>query len=714
MRRVQGWAAVLALMWLGVGSSSGGWAASGLGVVSGRVFDAKTGEPLASANVVLAGTMRGAATDVSGNFRIAGLRPGNYVLRVTMIGYDPATLSVTVEEGREALVEFRLQPSILQAQHIVVTATRAERLLENVPVVTEVVPMSEIREKGANDLADALHDRPGVVIDASSSGGKILRMNGVDGRRILLLVDGVPVAGKVNDRHELELFDADEIERIEIVKGPGSSLYGSDAMGGVVNVITQPISQDFQLHLRTRAGEYGLANGNLSLSGTTRGWGYALAVDHTRQGARRSTSEIQVKDFASSSGKIKVQRAWSSGRVEGRLLYRKTSQEADLQMSGRQYDTGTNVRHWDSGFRLVEAFSPRLTADVTGYGSWNFREYRSVAAGRAPSLDTTREDLWGVRSDLRWAATDWLTADIGYDASVDRYESPRVRGASRRWQQGAFGQAEVRALSLVTLNAGARYDKITDLQGRWSPRVSAMLQPLPAVKIRGSWGMGFRAPSFIEMYSYFVMPIPGRPVYLIGNEALKPETSVGWNAGVEYAFRERLFTSLTYYENRFRDLIADYWQKIGTVLSYRNIDRATFKSLEWQGKAYILANLWASVAYNYTRVSEDEEYPTLGISPHMANLRLNWRLLRNRVNLSARLQGFSATDVTEYVRDASGALVPRTSRRNAYALLDATLTIQLRRLLDLRVGATNLTDYTNASFGPYLGRRAFIDLEFSM
>jgi outer membrane receptor for ferrienterochelin and colicins len=689
-------------------------AAATPGSIVGKVVDAKTGQPLACVNVVVSGTMRGAASDEAGVFRIGRLDPGVYVLRASMVGYETATLQVEVRQGAVEEVEFRLEPSILQAQQIVVTATRSEHLLEDVPVVMEVVQQYEIREKGANDLAEALEDRPGVVIDASSSGGKILRMNGVDGRRILVLVDGVPVAGKVNDRQELDLFDADDIERIEIVKGPGSSLYGSDAMGGVVNVITQPITEDFRLDLRTRTGGFGLRGGNLALSGTTAGLGYALSLDHTRQGERRSTSEIAVKDFRSSHGRAKLQRRWKSGSLTGSVLYRRTSQEATLQMSGRTYDTETNVRHWDYSMHLLQAMASRVEADVTFFGSRNFREYRSVPRGRPASVDTTTEDLFGIRSDLRWTLKPWLMADVGYDMSANQYESDRVSSASTRWQHGLFTQLQLTPLEPLTLVAGARYDKISGLQGRVSPRASAVYSIAPGLKLRTGWGMGFRAPSFIEMYSYFVMPIPGRPLYLIGNEDLKPETSSGYDVGLEYSLKGRLFANVSFFENRFRDLIADYWRQPGSVLSYRNVNRASFRTLEAQGKLYLLSNFWLTVSYNYTRVWEDEEYPTLGISPHMATLRLNWRMLHDRLNLSARSQLFSSTDVTQYVTDASGALVPRTLRRNAYGLLDATLTLRLHRLVDLRLGVSNLTDYTDATFGPYLGRRAYVDLDFSL
>ncbi|NOZ57108.1 MAG: TonB-dependent receptor, partial [Calditrichaeota bacterium] len=675
------------------------------------------GAPLVSVNVVVSGTLRGAATGPRGEFIITNLPARRVTLVAKMIGYEPVTQEVVVRPGETVTVRFELQPSFFEAQQVVVTATRTEKLLKDVPVVTEVVPHTEIEEKGAVDLAEALEDRPGIVIEANSSGGKILRMNGIDNKRILVLVDGVPVTGRVQDRVELNLIDADDVDHVEIVKGPGSALYGSEAMGGVINVVTRGISDHLQLSASTRVGSNGLFNGNAAFSNRTKGIGYMLLVNHTREGEGKTSSEIDIEDFRTTLARGKVQRAWTTGQVELSGSIKNSNQQSTLETYRGAKDTETDVRNWGSALRIRQKLARNVNLKANLYASGNFRTYKSVPQGMPmmASIDTTTEDLLGLRSNMEWRAHDAVNLVLGYDFADQSYESDRIGREISRKQHGLFGQAELKPISKATLVLGARYDKVTGLTGQWSPRISAMLEPTADLKLRATWGAGFRAPSFVEMYSHFVIPIPGHPILLEGNPDLKPETSTGYNVGVEYFWNTRILVNATFYRNDFKDLIADTWRQYGSVLSYRNVDRATFTTFELQTKLFLLDNLTASLSYNTTTVTEnDEKAASLGIPPHTATLRVHWRLLKNRLRLSLREQFFSKTEISQIVQLPSGGYATETATRAAYGLLDATATYQLSRVLAVRAGVINATDVTDRTFGPWYGRRFFVGLKTTL
>ena len=687
------------------------------GTIRGVVLDARTGAPLVSVNVLVSGTLRGAATGPRGEFVISNLPAGRVTLVAKMIGYEPATREVTVRPGQTVTVRFELVPSFFEAQQVVVTATRTEKLLKDVPVVTEVVPHTEIEEKGAVDLAEALEDRPGIVIESNSSGGKILRMNGIDNKRILVLVDGVPVTGRVQDRVELNLIDADDVDHVEIVKGPGSALYGSEAMGGVINVVTRGISDHPQFSLYTRAGSYGLFNGNASFSNRSKGIGYLFLVNHTREGEAKTSSEIDIKDFRTTSGRGRVQKAWDSGQVELSGSVKNSRQRSTLSTYRGAKDTETDVRNWGTSLRLRQELRPGMKFRANLYGSGNFRTYRSVPQGMPAmaSIDTTTEDLLGLRSSVQWRAHRAVNLVVGYDFADQGYESDRIGRKISRKEHGIFGQAELKPVSRATVMLGARYDKVTGLTEQLSPRLSAMVEPTTSLKLRATWGAGFRAPSFVEMYSHFVIPIPGHPILLEGNPNLKPETSTGYNVGIEYFWKTRVLVNATFYRNDFRDLIADTWRKYGAVLSYRNVDRARFSTLELQTRLFLLDNLTASLSYNTTRVTENgEEAASLGIPPHMATVRVHWRLFRNRLRLTLREQLFSKTEVSQIVQLPSGGYATETVSRAAYGLLDATATYQLSRWLAFRVGVINAADTTDETFGSWYGRRFFVGLKTTL
>ena len=167
-------------------------------VIEGLVVDAVTGEGLPNANVILENTTRGAAADNNGYFIIKRVPPGSYTVKAQMIGYEIMAKTVDCRAAKTQNLKFDLRESYFQTQKIVVTATRTKMLMEDVPVFTELITKNEIVETGAENIGQVLEDRPGIIIQEGVNGGKTLRMNGIDGKYVLILVDGMPIAGKFN------------------------------------------------------------------------------------------------------------------------------------------------------------------------------------------------------------------------------------------------------------------------------------------------------------------------------------------------------------------------------------------------------------------------------------------------------------------------------------------------------------------------------------
>ncbi|MFQ6616650.1 MAG: TonB-dependent receptor plug domain-containing protein, partial [Fidelibacterota bacterium] len=274
--------------------------------VSGRVVDELSGTPVENANVVLTGTGLGDATDSEGLFIIQGISPGRYRLRVTHIGYREAEKEVYLPLSGELTVS--LEETFFQLEEVVVTGTRTRKIHRNAPVATEVVTRKDIVDSGARDVAELLEERSGSFIHSSVAGGNILSLLGIDSKYILILVDGQPVTGKFNDRVSLDEFSTVAVDKLEIVKGPSSSLYGSEALGGVVNIVTRKNPTSFPLALRTRFtgtdrdynffdGREGKRDVRLSLS---RAWGTAsfrLDLDLLKANVDQENQYIDVDDY---------------------------------------------------------------------------------------------------------------------------------------------------------------------------------------------------------------------------------------------------------------------------------------------------------------------------------------------------------------------------------------------------------------------------------
>lgn len=684
------------------------------GVVKGKVTDVHSAKPLPNANVVVVGTQRGAATDLNGDFVINRIPVGEYQLKVTYIGYEAMTKTVTVHANEDVTIQFDLREDFFQTQQVVVTATRTEKLMEDVPVVTEIVTRAEIEEKGAEDLSEILEDRPGINIESGTTGNKFLYMNGVDSRRLLVLVDNVPLSGKLNNRIQLNLIDADKIDHVEIVKGPGSALYGNDAMGGVINIITKGYSENLKIQANGRMGSNDLYSGNFSVAGGKSDLNYSLNVDYLREGYDQGASEIKIKETLSSSlnGKIRYQNN-TLGSIDFSGEYKQDAQTSESAFMGGMNNNEAKVDNINSSAVWNKSFSDRFNVLLTGYYADNFRTYESVTQGspQPASIDTTTDKLFGFKSDLAFFPTKKVKFDFGVDFSSNDYENERLAGIQNRKQTGVFTQVETNFIKNFTLTLGGRYDKITDIDGHFSPRLSAMYSLNSDLKFRGSFGGGFRAPSFIELYSDFIIPIPGMPMKVLGSPDLKPEKSLGGNLGLEYFWNSFMLFNATYFHNQFEDMIVDYLaDPRNLTFSYLNVASATFQGVELQARLYLLNNLTSTLSYNYTDINQkdDADVAFSRISPHTASLRLTYGLFNNKLKISLRDQFYSSRDILVVSGMGGGDYI--NVKKDAYNEIDLTFSFKLNKLLSLRLGATNLTDYTDEDYGPYVGRRIFLGI----
>ena len=676
--------------------------------LSGTIVDIANKKVLGKANVIVVGTNYGTVSDEQGRFTIEQLPAGRYTIKVRLLGYEPMVQVVDLTAGQNSSLQFQLRESYFKVDQVVVTATRSEKLLENVPIVTEVVSNAEIQDRGAENLAQALQDRPGITIMEESSGGKTLRMNGIDGKYVLVLVDGVPLAGKFNNRTELNILDADQVEHIEIVKGPSSALYGSEAMGGVVNVITKGFSDDLAINATTRAGTFDLYSGNLNVSGTSKGIGYQASIDHSQGGIDKSESSIDVTDMRTSGGSGKLR---FNNSVLGQLQAGGDYKEDILDSESRNrqgllLENQSKIKRYNTHLTWGKMYADKLSLKAVGYYSDYFRTYTS-----AGSIDSTINNIIGVKSDILYAPHKNLQLAVGFDYSRDQYEADRVENDKvLRNQSGVFAQAELKPFDRFTFVLGGRYDKITNINGFVSPRLSGMLELTSDLKLRAAVGRGFRAASFTDMYADFIIPIPFSPIRVVGNKDLVPERSTGFDFGLEYFWNSRILMNATVYQNKFKDMILDYSVE-PRVLSYRNFEHATFTGVEWQSRFYLLNNLTTTLTYSYTNVDQSKEnVEVTRISPHSATLRFQYSLLKNRLKLSFRDQFFSDREVKVF-DPTSGRYLESFQTKQAFNLMDASLLVKINHLFSLRLGGTNLSDYTDNYYGPWIGRRLFSTLE---
>ena len=253
------------------------------GSVGGRVTDARTGQAIVGASVSLEGTSWHATTDDKGQYRIADVTPGTYTLSATRIGYAKLSQSVTVAAGEEATADLALRVAPTLLDQVVVTATKTESRVQDVPAAVEVVDSAALTASGAKTVLEALRSVTGVTDASYGENFQSIQLRGLprkgnENETVLLLIDGVPQTDSRNSAR-LTTMPIDNVDEIEVVKGPNSALYGRTAIGGVINFITRdpPAHSEFRAGVQTGAWDYVRVNASAGAPTDSLGSGYLVS-----------------------------------------------------------------------------------------------------------------------------------------------------------------------------------------------------------------------------------------------------------------------------------------------------------------------------------------------------------------------------------------------------------------------------------------------------
>ena len=227
-------------------------------IISGKVLS-QSGEALTGANIVVKNTSIGTASNGDGNYSLPKLKNGDYVIRVSFFGYETQEKQIVISDN-DLTVDFTLTQTSIDLNAVVVTGTRTEKSLANTPILTQSISMQDLQKKDVTNILDALEFTvPGLEF-TSQAQGKSLTLQGIDAQYMLILVDGERLAGETYGDVDYSRINMADVERIEVVKGAGSTLYGSNALGGVVNIITKNPVKDLSVAASARFSEYNTQN----------------------------------------------------------------------------------------------------------------------------------------------------------------------------------------------------------------------------------------------------------------------------------------------------------------------------------------------------------------------------------------------------------------------------------------------------------------------
>lgn len=570
-------------------------------------------------------------------------------------------LSVSAEEEEEEDVELN---------EVVVTGTRTPHQPSDAPVATSVVSQDEVEQSGSVDAGDAVENVPGVYVDeyesASRGGpGSGVNLQGLPTDRILVLIDGqrVPWTMRAPD---LELIPSALIRRIEVVKGPSSSLYGSDAVGGVINILTREPSEDFTGELSLSGGSFNTYGGNAFQSYTVGPVGWVLNFNREQSGgwidanAARSVVDMGEGVIDTLPEPYEDGHPYETNDMFGKLMVR-LSPVISLRSQARYHWEDNHFADTDDGAvsddkirlsglaGLELAYGP-WTASLTGTyfrRSFRYREYSTsyvVNPLPPPELirsvankgNTTVGDDFGAELVVSNALASWnlLTGGASWRHERLDYEA---------FEQSVMTQDDQSYEAYQTIVSAFAQDELFFFNGVWSlvpgvrvdnhevwgtvinPKLSTLFRPWTSTALRASIGRAFREPTLSQLY---------RPIfrhsgyYMTGNQDLEPETAVGWNAEVEQNVLDFALITAGYFQYELYDMI---WTTITQenyegglpLMTYTNLKRA--RSYGGEGMLQLTPHRYVQWTFNYTwnRALDLDEDGELGTVPeHNAGSRL--------------------------------------------------------------------------------------------
>ena len=524
----------------------------------GHVIDEATGEHLAYVTVVLEGTPTGTTTDATGHFLLRNLRAGTYTVTVETIGYESQSKKVTISKGTTTELDFAIKAMPLMLDQVVVTSSRSERLKQEAPSLVSVIGSELFSRVASQSLSGGLVFQPGVRVEntCQNCGFPQVRINGLDGKYSQVLVDSHPLFSSLTGVYGLEQIPANMIERVEVMRGGGSALYGSSAIGGTINVITKEpkISMAEMSHTTTSIGLTGAMESATTLN--------ASLVSASRRAAISVFAQSRSSDGYDHDGDGFTEILTTSSEALGMRSYFRTGPYSritaqyhrinDYRRGGDQLDRPQHEAEVceqadhtiDGGSVTFDWSDPTYTNRFNIYTAFQNTARKSYyGAGKDPNAYGRTDDLMassGVQYIRSFDELLFLPAEltagaelnynnlhdtsIGYD--IDTKQIVNVYGAyfQNEWKN--------KRLSLLL---GGRLDKHNLVSTPiFSPRANLRYTPSKEWSLRLSYAEGYRAPQAYDEDLHIAI-VGGERTRIQLAEELKEERSTSLSASVEYS-----------------------------------------------------------------------------------------------------------------------------------------------------------------------------------
>lgn len=635
----------------------------------------------------------GTTSDSNGYYELQLPDNKSYTLTATYVGY--INITQTVAQNYKGRIDIILEENHTMLDQVVVTGTRTPKLLKDAPIVTRVISEVDIKRTDATNISDLLQtEMPGIEFTYSMNQQTSLNMSGFGGNSVLFLVDGERLAGETLDNVDYSRLNMDNVQRIEIVKGAASSLYGSNAVGGVVNIISRESQEPWSINMNARYGAHNEQRYGGSVGFNAGRFNSMTNIQYTsidEIDLSEGTDNEEVGDYSKIYGN-------STLNVKERLIFTASDDLRFTARAGyffRERNSSESIkeryRSFTGGFKGNYDISENDALEL----AYSFDQYDKSDFLVINNLDV--HDYSNVQHSMRalynhtFSGKHILT--VGSDYMRDYLMSYQFidNGSHIQHTADAFAQFDWNPYKRFNVIAGLRFDYFSEAKlSHLSPKLG-MMYKINKCSLRASYAGGFRAPTLKEMYMNFYM---GNIFMIYGNADLKPESSHNFSLSTEYTKGQHNFTVTGFY-NIVDNRITTAWNQALEGQVYTNMSRLQVAGVDANASAKYSCGLsWRlSYAYTYEHIKKGE--PLLSSTrPHAATLRIaydkNWNNYGFNVALSGRYMSKLTTDVytemTSY-EETEEQTYP------AYTIWKLSLAQRIRESINITFTIDNLFNY---------------------
>ena len=634
---------------------------------------------------------------------------------------------------------------------IIVTATRTVRQLSSLPLPVQLVSKKEIQSVNSLRLSDILNEQTGLITIPDFGGGEGIQLQGLDSQYTLILIDGVPLIGRSAGTLDISRITVGNIKQIEIVKGASSSLYGSEALGGVINIITENPKQGFNGEINSRIGSFETYDSSINL-------GYKkekLAVNAFVNSFLSGGYDLDDNDV------LNTVEPFRNYTLNTKLIY-DFSEKTNLFVSGRYYTQNqdyvaseelkgeSNINEWNAHLKLSHTYSKKWSS----YFEFYTTRYKADEYLNNPDASRYSESDYNqfmIRPEIRatYNPTDKSTFIGGLGLNRETLDRTDFSTQPEFDSPYAYLQFDTNPTEKMNIILGARFDSHSEYESQFSPKAAIRYELSEKLAVKGSVGYGFKAPDFRQLYFDFTNSTVGYtvlgynaviskmnelvaegqianivvPLSDFENE-LKPENSVSINVGMDYNPTSKLKLSLNVFRNNINDLIDTRVIANKTngqnVFSYFNVNKVYTQGLEFNSTFKLNNQLKFSGGYQllfakdkeaerafengevYARetpsspsfqLEKDDYFGLYNRSRHMANVKLFYEF--PEWDLDANIRGTYRSKYGLFDTNGNAYLDKYDDFVDGYTIWDVAVNKTIYENYQLGFGIDNLLGFTD-------------------